>query len=183
MAKNDLKIQIDVEANKAQTQIKNLNSSLNTIGTKGVKSFEIMRSKLDVLAHSLQSTYFAVQGLGAVANSIKSGINTFAQYEASMNKLKAISGASSEEFAKLDKRAKSLGESTKYTASQVSEGMNFLAMAGFKTKEINSSIGGSKDNHIVAIYEYANKKYKVVLKKTDVLEIYIQSISKGSDVK
>lgn len=39
-----------------------------------------------------------------------------------------------------------------------------------KAKSIRN---GSKDNHIVAIHEYRNKKYKVVLKKTDVLEIYI----------
>lgn len=49
-----------------------------------------------------------------------------------------------------------------------------------KAKSIRN---GSKDKHIVAVYEYRNKKYKIVLKKTDVLEIYIQSISQGSDVK
>lgn len=60
---------------------------------------------------------------------------------------------------------------------------DYYIMFDVLKRKAKSIRGGSKDNHIVAIYEYRNKKYKVVLKKTNVLEIYIQSISKGSDVK
>ena len=57
----------------------------------------------------------------------------------------AVSGATGEELKALEERAKSLGESTQYSASQVADAMNFLAMAGFTSSQILDSTAGVLD--------------------------------------
>ena len=71
--------------------------------------------------------------LGAVA------VKTFANFEQAMLKVKAVSGATSQEFESLVNNAKRLGSSTMFTATQVA-GLQFeLAKLGFDTASINDS--------------------------------------------
>lgn len=69
-------------------------------------------------------------GLGVA--SIKSA----ADFETSMNRVRAISGASGKDFEKLQKQARELGETTQFTASEAADAMAFLAMAGFDVNKI-----------------------------------------------
>jgi len=64
------------------------------------------------------------------------GLRTAANFESAMNKVKAVSGATGDEFKQLEGIARELGASTKFSATEAAEGMNFLAMAGFDVKEI-----------------------------------------------
>lgn len=61
-------------------------------------------------------------------------------FEASMNRVAAVSGATGKEFEALRNKAEELGATTQYTASQVAEGMKFLAMAGFDPDKILGAI-------------------------------------------
>lgn len=63
-------------------------------------------------------------------------------FEASMNRVKAISGATGEEFTGLRDLAKDMGAKTQYSASQAAEAMGFLAMSGFKVKDITEALPG-----------------------------------------
>tara|TARA_R100001198_G_C5237207_1_gene214944 strand:- start:800 stop:2917 length:2118 start_codon:yes stop_codon:yes gene_type:complete len=72
-------------------------------------------------------------GLGAVA------IKTFADFEQAMLKVKAISGATAEEFKMLEADAKRLGSTTMFTASQVAELQLNLSKLGLTPQEINKS--------------------------------------------
>src|SRR5699024_4902744 len=47
-----------------------------------------------------------------------------------------------EELEQLEDMAKDLGETTRFSATEASEGMSFLAMAGFETNEILDSMPG-----------------------------------------
>jgi len=59
-----------------------------------------------------------------------------ADFEKSMNRVAALSGATGEDFDKLRKQAKQLGITTEFSASQAADAMGFLAMAGFDATEI-----------------------------------------------
>ncbi len=67
-------------------------------------------------------------------------VRTAAQYSESMAKVKAVTGATAEEFEKLDEMAKHLGETTKFTAAEVASAMSFMAMAGMDTNTILASL-------------------------------------------
>ncbi|WP_217620968.1 phage tail tape measure protein, partial [Bacillus sp. GbtcB13] len=57
-------------------------------------------------------------------------------------KVQGISGGTAGEPAQLTAQAKELGAPTVFTASQAADAQTFLAMAGFKTNEINGAIPG-----------------------------------------
>lgn len=57
-------------------------------------------------------------------------------FELSMNQVKAVSGATGEQFDKLQAQAKELGSTTQFTASEAAQGMSFLAKAGFDANEV-----------------------------------------------
>lgn len=57
-------------------------------------------------------------------------------FEAAMNQVAAVSGATGEEFAALTAQAKELGATTQYTAAQAGDAMGFLAMAGMEANDI-----------------------------------------------
>ena len=85
--------------------------------------------------------------MGGLANVAKFAapfglaINTAMDFEAVMSKVGALTGASADEMAKLNARARELGATTKFTATQTGEAMTYLGMAGWKTEQILEGIG------------------------------------------
>lgn len=63
-------------------------------------------------------------------------------FEAEMSKVKAISGASESDFERLQSKAKELGATTVYSASQVASGMSEMAKAGWTTEQIIDGMQG-----------------------------------------
>ena len=72
----------------------------------------------------------------AVVAGVGASVKVAADFEQSMARVKAVSGATEEEFSALKATAQELGATTQFSASQAAEGMNYLAMAGFETSEI-----------------------------------------------
>ncbi|EOV9528857.1 phage tail tape measure protein [Bacillus cytotoxicus] len=82
---------------------------------------------------------------GAIIAGLGASVKTAANFEEAMSKVAAISGASKSQLGQLSEQAKQLGASTKYSASEAAEGMQYLAMAGFKTEEIMKAMPGMLD--------------------------------------
>ena len=78
-------------------------------------------------------------GLGAAA--VKMGND----FEAQMSRVKAISGATEEQFGSLNDLALKLGAETAFSASEAAMGMENLASAGFTVQEIIDSLPGVLD--------------------------------------
>jgi phage-related minor tail protein len=72
-----------------------------------------------------------------------SSFRTAADFEQSMAKVKAVSGATADEFAKLESNAKELGRTTRFTASEVSELQLNFAKLGFTAEEITQVTGAT----------------------------------------
>ena len=84
----------------------------------------------------------AAIGIGKIfSEAVKTGMD----FEAQMSRVKAISGATGEEFAKLKEQAKQLGADTAFSATEAAEGMENLASAGFSTSEIIAAMPGMLD--------------------------------------
>ncbi len=80
--------------------------------------------------------------LGIVGGlAVKTGMD----FESGMSKVAAISGATGKDFNALEKQARDLGATTIFSAKEASEGMQYLALAGFKTKDIMSAMPGMLD--------------------------------------
>lgn len=62
-------------------------------------------------------------------------VNTALGFDSQMSKVQAISNATAEEFKAMEKTAREVGATTKYTAQQSAEGMEILASAGLSASE------------------------------------------------
>lgn len=65
-----------------------------------------------------------------------------ANFEQSMSKVKAISGATTGEMDKLNAKALEMGEKTKFSAKESADAFTYMAMAGWKTEDMLQGIDG-----------------------------------------
>lgn len=107
---------------------------------KGLKSLGSITSKgLKAATTTIAGTATALAGVSTAAIKVGS------DFEAQMSRVKAISGATGEEFDQLRQQAIDLGADTAFSASQAARGMENLAAAGFETDEIMSAMPGMLD--------------------------------------
>lgn len=93
-----------------------------------------------IMAGIGQSAFNALKN--TVTGFTGSIINTGATFQAEMSRVQAISGATASEFEKLRKQAIQLGADTSFSSTEVAQGMENLAAAGFATNEIMSAMPG-----------------------------------------
>jgi len=72
----------------------------------------------------------------AAATPFALAAREFATFESSMARVKALTGASEQDFAALTEEARKLGRDTVFTAGEAANAMSFFALAGFKVDEI-----------------------------------------------
>ena len=89
-------------------------------------------------AGSTITTAITLPIAGVAAGAIK----TAADFESAMSKVAAVSGATGKDLADLTAKAKEMGAKTKFSASESAEAMNYMAMAGWKTKDMIGGIEG-----------------------------------------
>lgn len=83
-----------------------------------------------------------VFAIGKLKDLATEALSVGKQFDASMSEVKAISKATGEEYDRLRAKAKEMGESTKFTASQTADAFSYMAMAGWKTEEMLDGIDG-----------------------------------------
>ncbi|MGN2369377.1 phage tail tape measure protein [Clostridium cagae] len=109
------------------------------------------QQKLHDLGKSCESSSEKLKSIGEGANNVGNNllklsapIIAFGAYaskvgtdfEYGMAKVQATSNASAEDLEKLKNLAKEMGEETKFSATDAADGLNFLAMAGWKTEQM-----------------------------------------------
>ena len=123
MAKNRINIAIGANLKKFSTDMQNVKREMRRTSRK-------MKS----LGQSMTRSLTVPLGLVGVAS-----VKLAADFEQSMAKVRAVSGATGAEFKALNDNALELGRTTRYTAAQVAELQLNLSKLGFKPKEITQS--------------------------------------------
>lgn len=128
------------EMKRMETQQRALNTSMGKLGAKlsswGPKLQEIGRNMQSIgRSMSLYVTTPVVAGFGA---AVKKSID----FDDSMRKVKATSGATSGEFQQLRDKALEMGAKTKFSASQSAEALQYMSLAGWDTKDMLNGIDG-----------------------------------------
>lgn len=85
-----------------------------------------------------------VQGASLIGASfgVAESVNSFQDFESMMSQVKAISGATGQEFDDLTAKAQEMGATTKFTATESAEAFNYMAMAGWKPQQMIDGISG-----------------------------------------
>jgi TP901 family phage tail tape measure protein len=87
----------------------------------------------------------AAVGAAAIGAGLVSSVQVAMDFEKSMSAVAAKTQAGQEDMAKLTELAKDLGRSTQFSAKEVADGMDFLAMAGFKVNDVLTAMPGLLD--------------------------------------
>jgi TP901 family phage tail tape measure protein len=87
----------------------------------------------------------AAVGAAAIGAGLVSSVRVAMDFEKSMSAVAAKTQAGQEDMAKLTELAKDLGRSTQFSAKEVADGMDFLAMAGFKVNDVLTAMPGLLD--------------------------------------
>lgn len=113
-----------------------VDNSLNAVSQKVDKAFSgITRiAKSATLAGGAAAT-------AAVTGAVKVG----SSFESQMSTVGAISGAAEKQIMQLEEKAKEMGATTQFTATESGQAMEYMAMAGWKTKDMLNGIGGIMD--------------------------------------
>ena len=119
-----------------------------------VNGFRDASGGLDGMQQGLHNAGQSTQNAGkAMSKNVTAplvGIATAAvmtgvKFDDQMARVQAISGATGGDFDKLRQQAQDLGSSTRFSASEAAEGMEFLALAGFGANETMSAMPGLLD--------------------------------------
>ena len=127
MAKKSINIRAGFDLKAFSTSQQNL-----------VRQLQASGRKMQSIGRSMSMSLTApIVGLGAVATK------TFATFEQSMAKVKAISGATGSAFKDLESTAKNLGMTTRFSSSEVAELMLNYSKLGFSASEIEKITGAT----------------------------------------
>src|SRR5690625_136892 len=117
-------------ADKFINDFKNASKSVQGFVKDNEKAFESMRKVGKV----------AMAGGLAIGAGLGVAVKTAANFEAAMSQVKAISGATGDEFNSLRDKAIEMGNKTMFSASESAEAMSNLAQMGWETDQVLDGI-------------------------------------------
>ena len=123
--------QTNRELNEQRDAVNNVSSAAATFG-------DVLKANIisDVVHMGLQKTLELLKGAAAYCYQVGTS------FEAAMSQVEAISGATAEQLEQLTAKAKELGSTTKFTATEAARAMNYMAMAGWDAEQMLSGIDG-----------------------------------------
>ncbi|MDA1478274.1 phage tail tape measure protein [Bacillus changyiensis] len=99
--------------------------------------------ELNAVYHSATTAGKALSAIGAAGTvGIGLTVKAAADFEKAMSRVGALANATNEQMGELTETARHLGATTQFTDGQVAEGMQYLAMAGYKTNQIVGAMPG-----------------------------------------
>lgn len=98
------------------------------------------------ISHTKTQLVGTVGVMAAAGAAIYNGpVKKAAEFQEQMSTVQAISGATGDDLKLLSEKAKEMGAITKFTAKEAGQAMEYMAMAGWKTKDMMSGIEGIMD--------------------------------------
>lgn len=111
------------------------------LDTKGIETG--LKKVSSIAKTGIATTVTAISGMStALAGVAGYSIKVGSSFEAGMSKVQAVSGASNEQLQRLSDKAKEMGATTKFSATEAADAMNYMAMAGWKTEDMLNGIDG-----------------------------------------
>lgn len=125
------------ELNRLEAELRELPSTLTLVGEK----MSAMGDKIKSAGQGMESFGRAITPISAAAAAgLTAAGKSFMDFEAGMSKVAAISGATGDDLTDLTEKAKEMGATTKFSATESAEAFSYMAMAGWKTEQMLDGI-------------------------------------------
>src|SRR5690606_17105929 len=133
-------VKTEQELKKLEERLKSMEPAVKSLGERMKESGDKLKQvgeRMSDIGKNLSAKVTApLAGLGAVI--AKTGMD----FEAAMSEVAAISGATGDDLAALTAKAKEMGSTTKFSASEAAEALKYMAMAGWSTQQMLDGLPG-----------------------------------------
>ena len=133
-------VQAENELARLEKELKEVPNSIQLVGQKMEAAGQKIKSIGDGISNigkTLTASVTApIVGLAAAA------VKTTADFDESMSKVMALSGATGTEFEALRNKAREMGSTTKYSASEAADAMSYMALAGWDADQMIDGLDG-----------------------------------------
>lgn len=142
MADGKVKIETSVDQKGIQVGLQETEKKVASFGKSTQENF----TGIDAAVSKAGQTIATFVSAAAIASAVKQATDYVIQvgsaFEASMSEVQAISGATGAELEKMSAKAKQLGSSSKFSATEASQAFKYMALAGWDTSKSISAIDG-----------------------------------------
>jgi len=128
-------VETEQKLKSLEQQANESGTALQNIAAKGEK-LKSMGESVTAAGEKMLPVTAGVAALGTAA------VKTAADFDTSMSKVAAVSGATGDDLDALRDKAREMGSKTKFSASEAADAMNYMAMAGWKTEDMLDGIDG-----------------------------------------
>lgn len=145
-------------AKKLQTQIdldtaalKEAQKELKEFGSVGSQQMKAVGQHVEEVGNKIKSIGSGIAQVGQdlttklsvpIVGAFGSAVKITADFDSQMSKVKAISGATGDEFDALRDKARDMGATTKFSATEAGQAFEYMGMAGWKTEDMLNGITG-----------------------------------------
>ena len=145
---------LEIKLNKAKTQLAYMEEDLKKVN----QEIELQSSGFYKLGKALEPVGQKMQDVGKEMESVGkdltkkitlplvglgvAAVKVGSDFEAGMSEVGAISGATGNDLKMLEEKAKEMGATTKFSASESAEALKYMAMAGWGTTQMLDGLDG-----------------------------------------
>ena len=130
--------QMDYLTKKQQLMNTGFGRSLGALKRNRAGLAELRNSMMSVGAGVTAMSYPLMRGLRAGATAVKN-------FDDTMRKVKATSGATEQQFDMLSNKAREVAANSKFTASETAEALNYMSLAGWDANQMADGLSGVMD--------------------------------------
>ena len=131
-------------------QIDKCESQLKELEKQQAETTRAMGPNIDKISKGFKDVGSKIEDAGkklapfsaAAAAGLGAAVKTTADFDQEMSKVGAISGAAAEEMDAMRTKAREMGATTKFSATEAAQGFEYMAMAGWKTEDMLDGIEG-----------------------------------------
>jgi TP901 family phage tail tape measure protein len=144
-------VTVNIKAkNNASSTINQVQSQLNGFKGKVYTATVAVKQKMtgavgaasNKLNGALLGAGAQMAAMGGIGFGIFDAVKGYADFEEEMSAVKAISGATADEFQRLKEKAIKMGADTKFSALESAQAFKYMSMAGWKTEDMIGGIAG-----------------------------------------
>lgn len=132
----ELKVKITADANGLKGALNGISKDISKV-SKDFEGLKKVGEGISSIGKKLtMGLTLPIAGIGVAS------AKTAMDFEAGMNEVSAISGATGKDLEKLENLAKDMGATTKFSATESAEALTYLGMAGWKTQDMIEGLPG-----------------------------------------
>lgn len=136
----NLKTQIDID----KASLKDLENQMKDFGSVSIQHLKAVGEKMQEVGTKIADVgkSLTTKVTVPIAAGFTAAIKTAGDFDAQMSKVQAISGSSSDEMDLLSAKARDMGATTKFSATEAGQALEYMAMAGWKTEQMMGGLEG-----------------------------------------